>query len=271
MNQNNENTIREAVKNQYRKIAEISGLTCGCNTTGCCNAPNKLAQEQLIHLSNTMGYSKDDLISAPEGSNLALGCGNPQAIASLNEGDSVLDLGSGGGFDCFLAARKVGPTGKVLGIDMTPEMIKKATENARKGQYHQVKFQLAEIEHLPIPNACFDVIISNCVINLSTNKPQVFREIFRVLRPGGRLAISDVVATSVLPEPVRNDLNMISACIAGVTPINHLKKILSTIGFKEIQILTHANTEEIIHDWAPGLNPEKYTQSASISAIKSLQ
>ncbi len=268
MSQNKEKRIRKAVKSKYGKIANNSGLTCGCNTTACCSEPGTSTEEALIRLSTPLGYSKDDLNSAPEGSNLALGCGNPQAIAALNEGEAVLDLGSGGGFDCFLAARQVGPTGKVLGIDMTPEMIRKATENAQKGEYHQVLFQLAEIEHLPIPNACFDVIISNCVINLSTNKQQVFREIFRVLKPGGRLAISDVVATIDLPEHVKNDLDMISSCIAGATPVKQLNDILSTIGFKEIQIMTHANTDQIIHEWAPDLNPEDFIQSAAISAIK---
>jgi SAM-dependent methyltransferase len=268
MVQNNDSEIRKAVKDQYRKIALNAGSSCGCSSTSCCSEPTVITQESLIRLSTPLGYTKNDLQSAPNGSNLALGCGNPQAIASLSEGEAVLDLGSGAGFDCFLAARQVGPGGKVLGIDMTPEMIKKASENAQTGGIHHVNFQLAEIEHLPLPSASFDVIISNCVINLSPNKELVFQEAYRVLKPGGRLAISDVFALVDLPEFIRKDPNLISACIAGAIPVEQLRKILSTTGFKEIQIIPHAKTDQIIHEWAPELNPQDFIQSAAIWAIK---
>jgi len=215
-----------------------------------------------------MGYSIEELASVPEGANMGLGCGNPQAIAALRSGETVLDLGSGAGFDCFLAARQVGSTGKVIGVDMTPDMISKARENARKGSYSNVEFRLGEIEHLPVPDASVDVIISNCVINLSTDKPSVFRDVYRVLKPGGRLAVSDVVATAELPKDVRNDLALYSACVAGAASVTDLESILADIGFADIQIAPKDESREFIREWAPGRNLEEYIQSASIEARK---
>jgi ubiquinone/menaquinone biosynthesis C-methylase UbiE len=208
------------------------------------------------------------LNSVPESANLNLGCGNPQAIAALREGETVLDLGSGAGFDSFLAARQVGNLGCVMGVDMTFEMVKKAYENAAKGSYPQVVFQVAAIEHLPVPSASVDVIISNCVINLSPDKPQVFREAYRVLKAGGRLAISDVVATAEIPQEIRDDLELYSSCIAGAIETRLLKQMLSEIGFKEIEILAHDQSHEIIHNWSPGDKFEDLVQSASIKARK---
>jgi ubiquinone/menaquinone biosynthesis C-methylase UbiE len=197
-----------------------------------------------------------------------LGCGNPQAIAALQPGETVLDLGSGAGFDCFLAVRQVGPTGQVIGVDMTAEMVAKARENAGAAGYANVEFRLGEIEHLPVADASVDVIISNCVINLSPDKPQVFREAFRVLRPGGRLAISDIVTTAPLPEEVRNDLALYAGCIAGAATIAELEAMLGESGFDNIRIQPKDESRQLIREWAPGQKIEDYIVSAAIEAVK---
>jgi ubiquinone/menaquinone biosynthesis C-methylase UbiE len=215
-----------------------------------------------------MGYSDDELTSVPEGANMGLGCGNPQAIAALKPGETVLDLGSGAGFDSFLAARQVGEGGKVIGVDMTPDMISKARENARKGSYDNVQFRLGEIEHLPVADGCVDVIISNCVINLSTDKPAVFRESYRALKPGGRLAISDVVATAQLPEEIKNDLKLYSACVSGASTIFDLESVLADCGFTEIKIEPKDVSREFIREWSTEIPLEEYVQSATIEARK---
>jgi ubiquinone/menaquinone biosynthesis C-methylase UbiE len=199
---------------------------------------------------------------------MGLGCGNPQAIASLAPGETVLDLGSGGGFDCFLAARAVGGTGKVIGIDMTPEMVEKARENAAKAGVSNVEFRQGEIEHLPVEDASVDVIISNCVINLSPEKRKAFREAFRVLRPGGRLAVSDIVATAPLPDDVKRDLALHVGCIAGASLIRELEEALRAAGFADISITPDERSREIIRQWAPGRRIEDSVVSASIRAVK---
>ncbi|HEX5636888.1 MAG TPA: arsenite methyltransferase, partial [Gammaproteobacteria bacterium] len=214
------------------------------------------------------GYSTADANAVPEGANLGLGCGNPQAIAALQPGETVLDLGSGAGFDAFLAARAVGDKGRVIGVDMTHEMLAKARNNATSAGYTNVEFRLGEIEHLPVADASVNVIISNCVINLSPDKPQVFREAFRVLRPGGRLAISDIVASAELPEDVRHDLALYTGCMAGASPINVLEMYLRESGFADIRIQPKDTSREFIRDWAPGRKVEDYVVSASIEAIK---
>jgi len=215
-----------------------------------------------------MGYSPEEVQAAPAGADLGLGCGNPQAIAALQPGETVLDLGSGAGFDCFLAVRQVGPTGHVVGVDMTAEMVAKARGNAGKAGYANVEFRLGEIEHLPVADASVDVIISNCVINLSPDKNQVFREAFRVLRLGGRLAISDIVTTAPLPEELQNDLTLYAGCIAGAATITELEDMLRESGFDNIRIQPKDESRQLIREWAPGRKIEDYIVSAAIEAVK---
>jgi len=260
--------IRESVRERYGDIARQGD-------SGCCGASSDCGDTELIDLisiqnqqSSQMGYSNEELASVPEGANMGLGCGNPQAIAALKQGESVLDLGSGAGFDSFLAARQVGERGLVIGVDMTPDMISKARENARKASYDNVQFRLGEIEHLPVADATIDVIISNCVINLSTDKPAVFREAYRVLKTGGGLAISDVVATADLPEEIKNDLTLYSACVSGASTIADLESILADCGFTEIKIEPKDESREFIREWAPEIPLEEYVQSATIEARK---
>jgi arsenite methyltransferase len=263
MSQLGADEIRLHVLNNYREAAKSSGSACApSSATGssCCGgAPQASAQ---------LGYSEQELSSAPEGSNLGLGCGNPQAIAALKPGEVVLDLGSGGGFDCFLAARQVGESGRVIGVDMTPEMIAKARNNALQGGYRRVEFRLGEIEHLPVADQSVDVILSNCVINLSPDKPAVFRETYRVLKPGGRLAISDVVATIELPEEVRNDPALLAGCMGGAARIEEIEAMLRVSGFIEIRIRPREESREFIRDWAPGRHVEDYVVSATIEAVR---
>lgn len=254
--------IRQNVRNRYKQIAlqEVNAGT-GCWTpSSCCDSPTEI--------SSKLGYSAEELSAVPEGSNLGLGCGNPQAIAELKPGEVVLDLGSGGGFDCFLASRQVGETGRVIGVDMTPEMISKARANAAKGGFSNVEFRLGEIEHLPVADQSVDVIISNCVINLSPDKPQVFREAYRVLKPGGRLAISDVVLTAELPPEIKNDLDAYSGCMSGASSIDELKMILEQSGYTQITIEPKDESRTFIKDWLPGANIEDYIVSAIIKAVK---
>lgn len=215
-----------------------------------------------------VGYSAAELQSAPAGSDLGLGCGNPQAVAALKPGETVLDLGSGAGFDGFLAARQVGTTGRVIGVDMTPEMLAKARKYAETEAYSNIEFRLGEIENLPVADSAVDVIISNCVINLSPDKSRVFREAFRVLKPGGRLAISDVVATAPLPDDVRNDLTLYSSCIAGAATVVDLEAMLRESGFDRVSIRPKDESRQFIREWAPGRNIEDYIASALIEAVK---
>src|SRR5512136_2579185 len=220
-----EQEIKKVVRQRYARAATQGG-GCGCGgvaASSCCGS-NDVAQ----NISKAVGYSDEDIGAVPEGANLGLGCGNPVALASLKEGEVVLDLGAGGGFDCFLAAQKVGKSGRVIGVDMTPEMVARARQNAERQGFNNVEFRLGEIEHLPVADASVDVIISNCVVNLSPDKTQVYREAFRVLKPGGRLAISDVVAYGPLPEELRADLGAWSMCAAGALPIDELKATLES-------------------------------------------
>lgn len=215
-----------------------------------------------------LGYSEEELAGAPEGADLGLGCGNPQAIADLKPGEVVVDLGAGAGFDCFLAARAVGPEGLVIGVDMTPEMVARARDNAHKAGYENVDFRLGEIEHLPVGDQTADVIISNCVINLSPDKPAVYGEAFRVLRPGGRLAISDVVATAELPPEWRDNMRLLSACISGASTVDEMEEMLHKAGFVDISISPKDQSREFIQHWEPGRKLEDYVLSADIRATK---
>ena len=259
--------LRNNVRVAYAEVANASnaGDCCG-ESASCCGVSDDTAINALI--STRLGYSSDELSQVPSGADMGLGCGNPKAIAALKPGETVIDLGSGGGFDCFLASPEVGSNGQVIGIDMTPDMIAKARKNAEKGQYKNVEFRLGEIEHLPVADAVADVIISNCVINLSPNKPQVFKEAFRVLKPGGRLAISDVVATIELPEAMRNDELLIAGCMGNASLIEELEKIIADAGFSDINIQPKDESREFIKDWAPGRGVEDYVVSATIEATK---
>ncbi len=259
----NKNEIRDAVRERYSQVVT--------NAAGCCSPNDQSAccsQNDFDIQSFRLGYSKEELQSVPEGSNLGLGCGNPQAIANLKPGEVVIDLGSGAGFDAFLAARQVGETGKVIGVDMTPAMITKARSNAEKIGTSQVEFRLGEIEHLPIADGIADVIISNCVINLSPDKPQVFREAFRVLKSGGRLAISDVVSLHELPEKVKSDMELYGACISGASSIEALTKMMEEAGFSDIRIQPKAESKAIIEEWDSSNTFSDYVISATIEAIK---
>lgn len=267
MSQKNADHHRRNVRDAYSAVATASenGDCCG-EVSSCCGVSDDEQINQLI--STRLGYRESDLKSVPKGADMGLGCGNPRAIASLKPGDVVLDLGSGGGFDAFLAAAEVGCSGKVIGVDMTPDMISKSRTNAEKGNFSNVEFRLGEIEHLPVADNSVDVIISNCVINLSPDKAQVFRESYRALAAGGRLAISDVVATVELPEEMRNDPYLHSACVAGALLIDELETLIAAAGFGSICIRPKDESREFIKDWAPGRGVEDYVVSATIEAVK---
>jgi len=267
MNNQQADEIRNNVRDSYSKVAEANneGDCCGV-ASSCCGVSDDDKINQLI--STRLGYSEADLISVPEGADMGLGCGNPKAIAALQEGEVVVDLGSGGGFDAFLAANEVGNSGKVIGVDMTPEMISKARSNAEKANYRNVEFRLGEIEHLPVADNSVNAIMSNCVINLSPNKQQVFNDAYRILKTGGRLAISDVVSSTELPEEIINNSQLYSACVSGASSIEALQLMMQQAGFKEIKIEPRDESREFIKDWAPGSKIEDYVISASIQAIK---
>ena len=268
----NSNKIRDAVRENYSKIAESGTLWggCGCGPEAdvdCC-MPGEAKSMDYDNVSSALGYSAEELKNVPEGSNMGLGCGNPQAIAALKEGESVLDLGSGAGFDVFLAANQVGETGMVIGVDMTPTMISKARDNAEKRNYTNVDFRLGEIENLPLADNSVDVMISNCVINLSPEKQQVFNETFRVLKPGGRIAVSDVIAIAEMPEKVKNDIALYAGCVSGASTADEIKNMLKTAGFVNIEVKPKAESKEFIETWSPGTKIADYVVSAMIEAVK---
>lgn len=260
------NEVKEMVRARYGDIAaRVDSQCCAPATTSCCDtavAPdaNEKARE--------MGYSADELAAVPDGANLGLGCGNPLAIAAMKAGEVIVDLGSGAGFDCLLAARQVGATGHVIGVDMTHEMLKKARENAGKVGAGNVEFRLGELEHLPIADDTADVIISNCVINLVPDKAQVFREAFRVLKPDGRVSISDVLNIAPLPEDLRADPALLCGCIAGAISAGRTESFLREAGFVDVAIAVNPQSRETVASWAPGRGIEKCVASAMVEARK---
>ena len=261
-------SVRQTVRERYGQIA-ASGDGCGCTSTCCGTSKETSAKKRdIAAASQALGYSAEETGAVPEGANLGLGCGNPVAIASLRPGQTVLDLGSGAGFDAFLAAKAVGPTGHVIGVDMTPEMVSKARQNKVKGDYENTEFRLGEIESLPVADNSVDVILSNCVINLSPDKARVFREAFRVLRLGGRLAISDIVATKPLPESIRKDLELYAGCAAGAAALDDVKTMLLAAGFAEVRVEPKPRSREFIREWFPGRGIEDCIVSATIEAVK---
>ena len=254
--------IKTMVRERYGSIATAD---CCAPATSCC-APTTTAD--AASKARAMGYSDADLAAVPDGANLGLGCGNPQAIAALQPGETVIDLGSGAGFDCFLAARAVGPDGHVIGVDMTHEMLAKARANAGSIGVSNVEFRLGELEHLPIADNTADVIVSNCVINLVPDKEQVFREAFRVLKSGGRLAISDVVNTAALSADLCGDADLICGCVSGAAPATQIEAWLTAVGFVAVVVTAKPESRDMIASWAPGRGVEDFVISAFIEGLK---
>ena len=255
MNEAKADDLRTLVRDHYAQIATTGG-SCA---PGCCGTT-------AAGYAESLGYSLDEQAAAPEGANLGLGCGNPTAIAALRPGEMVLDLGAGAGFDCFLAARQVGAEGRVIGVDMTPAMVSRARANARTLEVANVEFRLGEIEHLPVADATIDAIVSNCVINLAPDKAAVFAEAFRVLRPGGRLAISDIVATAAIPPALQADAAALTGCVSGAALLDDVRAMLAAAGFAEVEVRVAANSAAIVGAWMPGI--EQFVASATIEARK---
>jgi ubiquinone/menaquinone biosynthesis C-methylase UbiE len=254
-------TVREQIRVRYGDITK--------GIRGCCGGMGGTCSVSKRNYNRLVGYSNFEVASVPKGSNLGLGCGNPSAVASIRPGETVLDLGSGAGFDCFLAARQLDGTGRVIGVDMTPAMVAKGRRNAQKGDYDNVEFRLGEIEALPVADNSIDVVISNCVINLSPEKQRVFREAFRALRAGGRLAIADVVATRPLPKRFRTQLNSVG-CVGGVALVYDLKTMLKNAGFVGVEIRSRDKTRSLIKQWTKNDTAGEFVASAFITAHKPL-
>jgi len=275
-----EKDVKKIVKEGYAKIAVQGGSCCG-PASSCCGSVD-FAQD----ISRKIGYSDEELKAVPESANLGLGCGNPVALASLREGETVLDLGSGAGFDCFLAASRVGEKGKVIGVDMTSEMIEKAKENARKGSYENVEFRLGEIEKLPVLDNSIDAVISNCVINLSPDKGKVFQETFRILKPGGRLMISDIVLLKKLPKLIKESIEAYVGCVSGAIIKSECLEKIEAAGFRDVRVIDEAafpieliandpTAKGIMDNLEIGLNEARGVASSvvsiKVSAIKPLR
>jgi len=227
-----EDQIKKAVRESYARVA--TGSSCGCGSASgvCCSQPDNNQE-----ISKKIGYSSEELEKIPKGADLGLGCGNPLALASLKKGEVVLDLGSGAGIDCFLAAQAVGSEGRVIGVDMTPEMLEKARENVNKSNYKNIEFRLGEIENLPVPDGIIDIVISNCVINLAPDKKRVFAEAFRVLKSGGRIMVSDIVLIRELPEVIKNNMASYVGCISGAVIKDDYLNAIRDAGFKDVIIV----------------------------------
>ncbi len=260
MTKNTEDAVRNTVREHYADVAKAGVEAAVACAPGFCTGVTP-------DISKALGYSEAEMAAVPQGANLGLGCGNPGAIAALKPGEVVIDLGSGAGFDCLLAADRVGPEGRVIGVDMTAEMVAKARANADKAGAAQVEFRLGEIENLPVQDNTANVIVSNCVINLSPSKERVFAEAFRVLAPGGRLAISDVIAIEELPETLKTAAAL-SGCIAGAVTVTEVERLLKEAGFVDIQVNAKPESASFIKSWFPGSGAEPYIRSASIEANK---
>ena len=258
MTTQNLETTRNLVREHYGEVARTNGA-CGCGP-GCCGGGATASAE--------LGYTAEELADLPEGADMGLGCGTPLAFAGLQSGEVVLDLGSGGGIDAFLAGKQVGPSGKVLGVDMTPDMLAKARRNAATVGATNVEFRLGEIEALPVSDRSVDVIVSNCVINLSPDKGAVIREAFRVLRPGGRLAISDIVASAPLPPQIKDDPAALAGCIAGAPSIDELHELLTAAGFVGVHIDVNEASRSMVKKWSPESGAELFVASAAIRAVR---
>lgn len=265
MRNHDKEKVRNSIRRNYSEIARREVLGGCCCTGGCCGGNTA---EDIRSASKNIGYTEEDLSEAVKGTNMGLGCGNPVALAALKEGETVLDLGCGGGFDCFLARKQVGETGYVIGVDMTPDMISLARKNSGESGYTNVEFRLGEIEHLPVGDEAIDVILSNCVINLSPDKEQVFWEAFRVLKPGGRLSITDVVAMEALPEEIRTNQDYISGCIGQAADMEDIRAMLIKAGFQRIEISPKENSRDIIRSWVPDTGLEEFVASCLIAAVK---
>lgn len=253
--------IKKIVKEKYAKIAVTGSSCCSSSSCGCGPDPAEM-------MSKKIGYNDSELKTIPDGANLGLGCGNPTALASLKEGETVLDLGSGAGLDCFLAAKRVGDNGTVIGVDMTPEMVEKAKKNAERGNYKNVEFKLGEIENLPVDDNSVDVIISNCVINLSPDKRKAFQEAFRVLKNGGRLMVSDLVLEKELPKEIKESIEAYVGCISGALLKSEYLKCIKEAGFDQVKIINETAYP------AEGMVGEKIAKtvvSIKVSAIKTLR
>ena len=265
-----EQQVRSAVRERYGSIAQGGGSCCGPESSCCETASSRCGTDSAAdRISREIGYADGDLEAVPEGANLGLGCGNPVAVASLCEGETVVDLGSGAGFDCFLAAARVGPTGKVIGVDMTVPMLEKARQNAAKGGYEQVEFRLGEIENLPLADGIADAVISNCVINFSPDKQRVFREAHRVLRPGGRVMVSDIVLTRPLPAAVRDSVAAYVGCVAGALMRDEYLAAVSGAGFEQVEVVEESAfsldcvvEDPVGHEIAANLSAEELESAA---------
>jgi ubiquinone/menaquinone biosynthesis C-methylase UbiE len=255
-----EEKVKKIVRKRYGNVAKNSSSCCVSSDSPCGCTPVTSGD-----VSRSIGYSEEELSSVPEGANLGLGCGNPIALASLKEGETVLDLGSGAGFDCFLAARKVGKKGKVIGVDMTPEMLDKGRANAKKGKYTNVEFRLGEIENLPVADKSVNVIISNCVINLSPNKRQVFKEAYRVLAPNGRLMVSDIVLLDELPKELKENVQAYTSCVSGAELKEEYLNFIKEAGFKEVKVIDETNFPV---DFITSDATQEFVKTLGISAEK---